>query len=220
MFIFVSAVSIFMSVSVFALDREARIKTVELPDSVKEYLEKKGGAEQREVLAYRAIEDLKNMAEMCFTGKDTIRGLQYLVIGMELFPFRKDIAQREAQILELAIQSTNEIAKSETKNCESIQKRASYILSIAPDVNSLGEASKSCAIVNKRPEISEKRTKMEIINEKIPEQKLELSEGDCESGNMKVCLAMGLEENKINHNQTKAKKYYLKACNGGEGHGC
>ena len=88
-------------------------------------------------MSYRAIEDIKNFGEMSVSGNDSIRGLQYFVIGSELFPFRKDIVSRKSQILDIAIKATNEIAKSKTKDCKIISSRVSYILSVAPDSTGL-----------------------------------------------------------------------------------
>ncbi|HAZ13795.1 MAG: hypothetical protein A2X86_19640 [Bdellovibrionales bacterium GWA2_49_15] len=201
----------------WALEEYERDGAVQLPESVIEYRNSLGKGEDNSSIKYKAIEDLKNVAEMSVIGKDTIRGLQYLAIATDLFPFRKDIVQRKGQVLDMAIKSTTDLAKLKDKNCNTVSRRISFILSVAPDVTTLQEAKRFCmtkAIAKKK-----KTMIKEIISAKIPLQKLDLSETDCTKGNGDECVALGTLAEQQKH-IFAAKKYYIRACYVGNSEGC
>lgn len=220
--------------SSYAIEEFEKDAAVVLPDSVKEYLELKDKKDETidenlmEVARSRAIIDIKNYGEMSVAGKDSIRGLQYYVIGSKLFPFRKDIINKKTETLAMAIKSTNELSKSKTKDCSIILSRISYIISIAPDVVDLENSLKSCngtdTVIEQPSRIIAKLKRIAVnpeenISVKIPQQKLILSEEACLKGNARMCFYLG-NANLISYQKEMALKYFSMACEKGDMEGC
>ena len=72
---------------------------------------------------------------------------------------------------------TSELSKLKSKKCDIISKRVSYILSVAPDVTTLEEAQKNCAMASKPAEDKNKITGTEIITAKIPQPEIRADPG-------------------------------------------
>ncbi|MBF0316148.1 MAG: sel1 repeat family protein [Oligoflexia bacterium] len=211
-------ISLLMTKIVYSLEEYAGDKAIDLPDSVKEYMDGDKEGLDGSLLKSRAIMDIKQYADMMADGKDTISALQYLVIGAKLFPYRKDIIARKNEIIENAVQATLELEKSKNKDCSVILKRVAYILSVAPDISSLSHTRKLCGKSNKIVTAIEESI-VKIINKKIPTLGLNLSEQKCNNGNMNTCLNLAIREHRYG-NKAKAKRLFTKICDSGFAMGC
>lgn len=200
--------------SLFAFDDTKIFETIKLPRTVEEILRIRGKEEVPSDLSYKAIEDLKNASEMCIYGKDYYRGLYYLIVAAELFPYRRDLLKRKNEALNLLVDLYLLEVKQNQDKCRSYKENIDQISKVFPNERRIDLLKQSCKETSRvaKPKID--TPSLRTFNKQLP-----FEEKSCNAAIVDECRALGaLAE--LNKQFELALKYYNIACIHKDGEGC